>query len=594
MIKENHFAIVKKGKNSLHLNKAADTYCYIETTNKAYSDVRTDFQYLPQLRKIETINISSDSGNRILLYGQDQESTLLAVSYIAKYIASKGFSEVGEVDEEFQVNFDEAMEELELFTFDADELVDFDDLDLDFDNQQHTVSLQAHQIPFLSEDDFLSNFFVLKKNEKIQDVKEFILLDTPNNAYFHASETVIVDLNAARIAAWSLLLPELQHNIIFVTQDAHKFEDVYKQLMFTDHIERLSVTPVDEDYLYELFEQQCIEEGVPISVAFDFDWMYESLKRMKNGAISPIQDINMIAKRYIKHAKRTRKAISNEFSSQLLNFEFKKSAEDELQNLIGLQSAKDTVRKIVAKMHFNHKREQENLPTLSSNYVMAFIGNPGTAKTTFAKLFSNYLLEIGLLENDQFKVVTKKDLVGKYVGHTAPKIAALFEEVKGGVLFIDEAYSLYEGRGGTSFVEEAMAELVLQIEENPKTVVIFAGYPKEMRHFMELANAGLRSRITHIVPFADYSIEEMCLIYRSFATAAHFELQDEQEHFKLLREFIERIPAEQLYKEGNGRLMRKVFQRTLEEKIIEDSESNWIASDALQTVLNQLGVEFSY
>ena len=140
---------------------------------------------------------------------------------------------------------------------------------------------------------------------------------------------------------------------------------------------------------------------------------------------------------------------------------------------------------------------------------MVFTGNPGTAKTTVARLFARIMKENNLLETGEFIEVGRADLVGKFVGWTASLIKKRFSEAKGGVLFIDEAYSLVDDRSG-SFGDEAINTIVQEMENNRENViVIFAGYPDRMKEFID-RNPGLSSRIAFHVSFPDYSTPELC------------------------------------------------------------------------------------
>jgi SpoVK/Ycf46/Vps4 family AAA+-type ATPase len=157
---------------------------------------------------------------------------------------------------------------------------------------------------------------------------------------------------------------------------------------------------------------------------------------------------------------------------------------------------------------------------------MVFTGNPGTAKTTVARLFARIMRENGLLSRGHLVEVGRSDLVGKYVGWTAPAVQKKFKEASGGVLFIDEEYSLATENAG-SFGEEAINTIVQEMENRrDELVVIFAGYPDEMEKFLQ-SNPGLRSRIAFHVPFADYGTEELCQIAKYQASKLELRLTDD-------------------------------------------------------------------
>ena len=187
------------------------------------------------------------------------------------------------------------------------------------------------------------------------------------------------------------------------------------------------------------------------------------------------------------------------------------SAYDELKELIGLGEAKSVIEKALNYYKIQRIYKDKGIKQDRPAMHMVFTGNPGTAKTTVARLFARIMKENGLLSKGHLVEVGRSDLVGKYVGWTASIVKDKFKTAMGGVLFIDEAYSLVDDRGG-SFGDEAINTIVQEMENRREDlVVIFAGYPKEMERFLD-KNPGLRSRIAFHVPFADYNADELCKI----------------------------------------------------------------------------------
>lgn len=187
---------------------------------------------------------------------------------------------------------------------------------------------------------------------------------------------------------------------------------------------------------------------------------------------------------------------------------------EELDNLTGLENAKKAIRRIVSVASMNKQRELRGLPVtagLSAHTV--FAGEAGTGKTTVARLYGKALLDAGVLKNDKFIEVTRKDLVAGYVGQTADKTHEKFMEAMGGILFIDEAYSL-QPTGGNDFADEAISQLIADMENyRDDVIVILAGYTEEMKQFINTANTGLKSRFTSWVEFDAYSEDELVSIF---------------------------------------------------------------------------------
>ena len=233
----------------------------------------------------------------------------------------------------------------------------------------------------------------------------------------------------------------------------------------------------------------------------------------------------------------------------------KRNYMDELQALVGIRNAKDQVKRILAfaKMRKAMEENGKHLEPMTLN--MEFIGNPGTAKTTVARIVAGLLKEIGIITTGKFIEAGRADLVAQYVGQTAPMVQSIFQRAKGGVLFIDEAYSLLEeGRGG--FGDEAINMIVQEMENNRKdTIVIFAGYPDDMEKFF-LRNPGLRSRVPFRVNFEDYNVEEMLDICKLEAFKKGF-LTDDMADKKIIEICEKSIKNKN---NGNGRFCRNLIE----------------------------------
>ena len=201
----------------------------------------------------------------------------------------------------------------------------------------------------------------------------------------------------------------------------------------------------------------------------------------------------------------------------------------ELDAMVGLPEVKAEVRGLVDEIQVDEWRRQAGLSTGSASPHLIFSGAPGTGKTTVARAYGRLLRALGVLPRGHFREVARRDLVGQYVGHTAEKTAQVFEEALGGVLFIDEAYTLTRGSpGGADYGQEAVDTLVKLMEDaRGQIAVIVAGYTAEMADFVA-ANPGLASRFSRTIAFGDYTVEELVLITGRLARAADYDLVDAQ------------------------------------------------------------------
>jgi len=197
------------------------------------------------------------------------------------------------------------------------------------------------------------------------------------------------------------------------------------------------------------------------------------------------------------------------------------------QELIGLRPVKARIREIAALLVVDRARQQVGLATTPPSLHMSFTGRPGTGKTTVAERMSKILHGLGYVRKGHVVTATRDDLVGQYIGHTAPKTREMLKKAMGGVLFIDEAYYLYRPENERDYGAEAI-EILLQVMESNRDdlVVIFAGYKDRMDVFYQ-SNPGLSSRVANHIDFPDYSADELLAIARLVLAAENYRFSDE-------------------------------------------------------------------
>jgi len=243
---------------------------------------------------------------------------------------------------------------------------------------------------------------------------------------------------------------------------------------------------------------------------------------------------------------------------------------DELDALVGLAEVKREVRLVANLLQVQRLRHQRGLPVVASSRHLVFTGNPGTGKTTVARLLAQIYRTLGVVSRGHLVESDRSQLVAGYVGQTATKVTAAFDEADEGVLLIDEAYALVRG-SDTDFGREAIDTIVKLVEDRrDRLVVIVAGYPDEMQSFLE-ANPGLPSRFPRTIAFPDYSDDELIAIFEAQCATGGYRC--DAGAADALRAEIEAIPRGKGF--GNGRLVRNLFERAIERqasRLVDDAD----------------------
>nr|YP_007947757.1 CbbX [Neoporphyra haitanensis]YP_010925544.1 cfxQ protein-like protein [Neoporphyra dentata]AGG37006.1 CbbX [Neoporphyra haitanensis]WKD83776.1 cfxQ protein-like protein [Neoporphyra dentata]BCA87242.1 Chloroplast conserved protein CbbX [Neoporphyra dentata] len=227
------------------------------------------------------------------------------------------------------------------------------------------------------------------------------------------------------------------------------------------------------------------------------------------------------------------------------------------QELIGLVPVKTRIREIAALLLIDRLRRKLELVSGNPGLHMSFTGSPGTGKTTVAMKMADILHRLGYIKKGHLLTVTRDDLVGQYIGHTAPKTKEVLKQAMGGVLFIDEAYYLYKADNERDYGSEAI-EILLQVMENQRNdlVVIFAGYKDRMEKFYE-SNPGLSSRVANHVDFPDYTSDELLQIAKMMIEEQQYCFTEEAD--KTLLEYTERRMKQPYF--ANARSIRNAIDR---------------------------------
>ncbi|MEH7384509.1 stage V sporulation protein K [Bacillus sp. JJ1521] len=259
--------------------------------------------------------------------------------------------------------------------------------------------------------------------------------------------------------------------------------------------------------------------------------------------------------------------------------------EEEMSALVGMDEMKKMVKEIYAWIYINKKREEQGLKVGKQALHMMFKGNPGTGKTTVARLLGKLFLQMNVLSKGHLIEAERADLVGEYIGHTAQKTRDLIKKAIGGILFIDEAYSLARG-GEKDFGKEAIDTLVKHMEDKQhEFVLILAGYSKEMEHFLSL-NPGLHSRFPLVIDFPDYSVDQLMEISAKMMVEREYVFSPEAE-----RKFREHLLAVKIDaypgKFSNGRYVRNVIEKSIRTQAMRLLIDDAYSKQELQTIRTQ-------
>lgn len=253
----------------------------------------------------------------------------------------------------------------------------------------------------------------------------------------------------------------------------------------------------------------------------------------------------------------------------------------ELDSLIGLASVKKEVQTLTNFIKIQQKREEQGLKSSSLSYHCVFTGNPGTGKTTVARIVAGIYKELGVLKRGHLVETDRAGLVAEYVGQTAVKTNKIIDSALDGVLFIDEAYSLVGG-GESDYGKEAIATLLKRMEDDrDRLVVILAGYTEDMKRFID-SNPGLQSRFNRYIEFPDYSTEELLQIFEVNMRKYDYHFGDGAK--EVLQQYLENAVANKDANFGNGRFVRNVFEKALERQANRLASENNLTTERLSAI----------
>ena len=257
---------------------------------------------------------------------------------------------------------------------------------------------------------------------------------------------------------------------------------------------------------------------------------------------------------------------------------------EELQSLIGLSEVKDEVSALANFVKIQKEREKNGIKSVGISYHCVFTGNPGTGKTTVARILANIYKNLGIIKKGHLVETDRSGLVAEYVGQTAIKTNKIIDSAIDGVLFIDEAYSLVQG-GGNDYGQEAIATLLKRMEDDrDRLIVILAGYSEDMKQFID-SNPGLQSRFNRYIHFPDYTSDDLKSIFLLNAQKNQYKLTDECQ--KALSKLLLNAVEHKDNKFGNGRFVRNLFEKAIQKQAIRLSKQPSVSVESLSMLEEQ-------
>ena len=372
---------------------------------------------------------------------------------------------------------------------------------------------------------------------------------------------------------------------IFMSNNIEEAKLIEKELSETAY--RISIVPFPDYQQEELASIGRMMLAKKMIQANDDDFRRALSKKSD---INNAKDIRQFVQEIIEFAVQSGFDPSEDKEIHLENISFSpesqiglsKTPEDILQELIGLKAVKNLLSQQIAFNKVNYLRKQHGVINETSNHHLVFSGNPGTGKTEVARLYTKILYNNKIIQEDKLVEVGRADLIGEYIGSTAPKVKNVFDEAKGGVLFIDEAYSLIP-RHEKDFGHEAIATIIQEMENRrDEVLVIFAGYEDLMKEFLD-TNPGLSSRVSQEIIFEDYSSDELFAIFELMISRKQYQLTDDCKN-KLCHHFSELKPDSHF---GNARYVRKLVDHIIvcqAQRVINMEDSHLSSLEILSLV----------
>lgn len=552
----------------------SEVISYLPIPEKSYAEIEPDLNLLAHFKSVKDIDLTSATDGVIIRCKNRSDGLLAAI-----YLTRKYEMQVGSFPDAEDDDFPSGEAPYDSENDDDDELDSSQLLSLIYNDDGVIVNL-----PVITTYEFKTAFvtsplknegiaqlnYVVNEQQKSKkpywaDGKFPLLIIDPPQQF-----VIPLDVDVLRQAGRFIIQLFVESTIPRAFSSDISPSGVEKKILFDLDFGFCYINEPSDDYYKLVLSECCRKKGYSLSSSLDKVKLIEDLKRYRGLSFDGASDVLTLVDKAVKKKQDKSKVLTlADFQKVFIINELHKpdhrktvsSARSALDSLIGLDDVKAQLHRIIANLKFAKQRHAMGYKTSEIHTAAVFMGSPGTAKTTVARIFGQILFEENVLASAEFLEVARKDLIGAYVGWTAKQVGAVFEQAQGGTIFIDEAYSLIsEGTQSDGYSAEALSEIVRHMENNPNTLVIFAGYTDKMRNFIKMANPGLRSRLTNVIEFKDYTTAEMFAIFEYLLGKEDFVLEDREIVFTLVSTFVDDIKHLGSENTGNGRLMRKLFK----------------------------------
>ncbi|MDO4530973.1 MAG: AAA family ATPase [Bacillota bacterium] len=500
----------------------------------------------PQYANVETGKLLEEDSLRVLLFGTDSYYLRQAAVYLSA-IHSKHAEAGSEEEDDFWCGC----------RF-GGELADAEDAScISPIRNSLTVISPALLDPEISMDIQSSAIPSAMMELKKMDLPHLSQLDTTDILIASESGAILTNTILEEIEA--LFEKDSSVNIFIAVKPEQADPELLEELRFTYGFQDCPIGHADMAYLQKFLKETADQLLIPLDASIDTEQVILSLRSYRKDHFTEM-DLGTLLLHSAK-AYPDKPLTTADLSFLPKQNAAKGDALEELNRMIGLKPIKEALQRLLASAILEDRHRLKGMDVTPSCRNMAFSGSPGTGKSVTARLIARIMREKGC-GSGRFVEAGREQLIGSYLGQTSPMIAKLFQQARGGVLFIDEAGALLNGSHQDIYATEAVNALVRHMELEPETIVIFATYPTEMQELLH-SNPGLSSRIAQVLDFPDYDEAELLQIFHSFVQKECFDTAKGCNDVCL--SYFRRLKAEKKEHFGNGREARRLFQAAKEE-----------------------------